>query len=108
YGGNSLRSTTAVSIENSLRSTTAVGNEKKRQRVYNTMFHIPWKCEQEDVGIGMEDSSTDGDEEKIKISEWFGGKVSYFLRLPMHCLILISMLKLMMTFTCHQIHFPCF
>lgn len=30
---------------NSLRSTTSVGNEKKRQRVYNTMFHVPWRCE---------------------------------------------------------------
>ncbi|AQK74887.1 Protein POLLEN DEFECTIVE IN GUIDANCE 1 [Zea mays] len=30
---------------NSLGSTIAVGNEKKRQRVYNTMFHVPWRCE---------------------------------------------------------------
>jgi hypothetical protein len=30
---------------NSLRSTISVGNEKKRQRVYNTMFHAPWRCE---------------------------------------------------------------
>ncbi|KAH9321412.1 hypothetical protein KI387_016051, partial [Taxus chinensis] len=30
---------------NSLRSTTSVGNDKKRQRVYNTMFHVPWRCE---------------------------------------------------------------
>ncbi|KAG2535719.1 hypothetical protein PVAP13_9NG130592 [Panicum virgatum] len=30
---------------NSLRSTIAVGNEKKRQRVYNSMFHVPWRCE---------------------------------------------------------------
>ncbi|XP_047088436.1 protein POLLEN DEFECTIVE IN GUIDANCE 1-like [Lolium rigidum] len=30
---------------NSLRSTIAVGNDKKRQRVYNTMFHVPWRCE---------------------------------------------------------------
>lgn len=22
-----------------------MGNEKKRQRVYNTMFHAPWRCE---------------------------------------------------------------
>ncbi|KAI4998309.1 hypothetical protein ZWY2020_053651 [Hordeum vulgare] len=29
----------------SLRSTIAVGNDKKRQRVYNTMFHVPWRCE---------------------------------------------------------------
>ncbi|KAF3785583.1 POLLEN DEFECTIVE IN GUIDANCE 1 protein [Nymphaea thermarum] len=30
---------------NSIRITTSVGNEKKRQRVYNTMFHVPWRCE---------------------------------------------------------------
>ncbi|KAJ0987584.1 hypothetical protein J5N97_005940 [Dioscorea zingiberensis] len=30
---------------NSLRSTISVGNEKKRQRVYNTMFHLPLRCE---------------------------------------------------------------
>ncbi|KAF3320518.1 hypothetical protein FCM35_KLT15214 [Carex littledalei] len=30
---------------NSLRSTISVGNEKKRQRVYNSMFHVPWRCE---------------------------------------------------------------
>ncbi|KAG9455322.1 hypothetical protein H6P81_008226 [Aristolochia fimbriata] len=30
---------------NSLRMTTSVGNEKKRERVYNTMFHVPWRCE---------------------------------------------------------------
>ncbi|XP_020247991.1 protein POLLEN DEFECTIVE IN GUIDANCE 1-like isoform X1 [Asparagus officinalis] len=30
---------------NSLRSTISVGNEKKRQRVYNTMFHVPLRCE---------------------------------------------------------------
>ncbi|XP_031498453.1 protein POLLEN DEFECTIVE IN GUIDANCE 1 [Nymphaea colorata] len=30
---------------NSLRITASVGNEKKRQRVYNTMFHVPWRCE---------------------------------------------------------------
>lgn len=30
---------------NSLRSTISAGNEKKRQRVYNTMFHVPWRCE---------------------------------------------------------------
>ncbi|VAH63106.1 unnamed protein product [Triticum turgidum subsp. durum] len=33
---------------NSLRSTIAVGNDKKRQRVYNTMFHVPWRCEWQD------------------------------------------------------------
>ncbi|XP_072974292.1 protein POLLEN DEFECTIVE IN GUIDANCE 1-like [Typha angustifolia] len=30
---------------NLLRSTISAGNEKKRQRVYNTMFHVPWRCE---------------------------------------------------------------
>ncbi|XP_020595766.1 protein POLLEN DEFECTIVE IN GUIDANCE 1 isoform X1 [Phalaenopsis equestris] len=30
---------------NSLRSTISVGNEKQRQRVYNTMFHVPFRCE---------------------------------------------------------------
>ncbi|XP_008811935.1 protein POLLEN DEFECTIVE IN GUIDANCE 1-like isoform X2 [Phoenix dactylifera] len=30
---------------NSLRSTIPAGNEKKRQGVYNTMFHVPWRCE---------------------------------------------------------------
>eukprot|EP00268_Persea_americana_P054786 TRINITY_DN6311_c0_g1_i8.p1 TRINITY_DN6311_c0_g1~~TRINITY_DN6311_c0_g1_i8.p1 ORF type:complete len:616 (+),score=80.37 TRINITY_DN6311_c0_g1_i8:140-1987(+) len=30
---------------NSLRSTTSIGNDIKRQRVYNTMFHVPWRCE---------------------------------------------------------------
>ncbi|CAL9093377.1 unnamed protein product [Musa acuminata var. zebrina] len=29
----------------SLRGTISAGNEKKRQRVYNTMFHVPWRCE---------------------------------------------------------------
>nr|CAD1831735.1 unnamed protein product [Ananas comosus var. bracteatus] len=30
---------------NALRSTIVVGNEKKWQRAYNTMFHVPWRCE---------------------------------------------------------------
>uniref|UniRef100_A0A1D1YGQ3 Protein POLLEN DEFECTIVE IN GUIDANCE 1 n=1 Tax=Anthurium amnicola TaxID=1678845 RepID=A0A1D1YGQ3_9ARAE len=30
---------------NSLQSTISVGNDKKRQRVYNTMFHVPLRCE---------------------------------------------------------------
>nr|CAD1821349.1 unnamed protein product [Ananas comosus var. bracteatus] len=30
---------------NALRSTIVVGNEKKRQRACNTMFHVPWRCE---------------------------------------------------------------
>ncbi|KAF0910289.1 hypothetical protein E2562_001475 [Oryza meyeriana var. granulata] len=30
---------------NSLRGTISAGNDKKRQRVYNTMFHVPWRCE---------------------------------------------------------------
>ncbi|XP_042377838.1 protein POLLEN DEFECTIVE IN GUIDANCE 1-like [Zingiber officinale] len=29
----------------SLRGTISAGNEKKRQGVYNTMFHVPWRCE---------------------------------------------------------------
>ncbi|CAA7394899.1 unnamed protein product [Spirodela intermedia] len=37
---------------NSLRSTISVGNERKRQRVYNTMFHVPLRCERLiDVGF---------------------------------------------------------
>lgn len=28
-----------------LRNTTSVGTEQKRERVYNTMFHVPWRCE---------------------------------------------------------------
>ncbi|XP_068650005.1 protein POLLEN DEFECTIVE IN GUIDANCE 1-like isoform X2 [Aristolochia californica] len=34
-----------IAGRNSLRMTTSVGNEKKRQKVYNTMFHVPWRCE---------------------------------------------------------------
>ncbi|KAL2545813.1 Protein POLLEN DEFECTIVE IN GUIDANCE 1 [Forsythia ovata] len=30
---------------NSLRSTTTLGNEKERERVYDTIFHLPWRCE---------------------------------------------------------------
>uniref|UniRef100_A0A7C9AM40 Uncharacterized protein n=1 Tax=Opuntia streptacantha TaxID=393608 RepID=A0A7C9AM40_OPUST len=30
---------------NSLRSTTAIGNEKERERVYDTIFRLPWRCE---------------------------------------------------------------
>ncbi|KAJ4960864.1 hypothetical protein NE237_020774 [Protea cynaroides] len=30
---------------NSLRSTTVMGNEKERERVYDTIFHLPWRCE---------------------------------------------------------------
>lgn len=30
---------------NSLRSTTTVGNEKERERVYDTIFRLPWRCE---------------------------------------------------------------
>ncbi|KAL9259203.1 POLLEN DEFECTIVE IN GUIDANCE 1-like protein, partial [Drosera capensis] len=29
---------------NSLRSTTTVGNEKERERVYDTIFRLPWRC----------------------------------------------------------------
>ncbi|XP_073226262.1 protein POLLEN DEFECTIVE IN GUIDANCE 1-like isoform X3 [Cicer arietinum] len=31
--------------ENSLWSTTTVGNEKGRERVYDTIFRLPWRCE---------------------------------------------------------------
>lgn len=30
---------------NSLRSTVALGNEKERERVYDTIFRLPWRCE---------------------------------------------------------------
>lgn len=30
---------------NSLRSTTTIGNEKERERVYDTIFRLPWRCE---------------------------------------------------------------
>ncbi|XP_047322065.1 protein POLLEN DEFECTIVE IN GUIDANCE 1 [Impatiens glandulifera] len=30
---------------NSLRSTTTSGNDKERERVYDTMFRLPWRCE---------------------------------------------------------------
>ncbi|KAL5698822.1 Protein POLLEN DEFTIVE IN GUIDANCE 1 [Ranunculus cassubicifolius] len=30
---------------NSLHGTTTLGNEKERERVYDTMFHLPWRCE---------------------------------------------------------------
>ncbi|XAR63698.1 hypothetical protein NMG60_11023728 [Bertholletia excelsa] len=29
----------------SLRSTTTCGNDKERERVYDTMFRLPWRCE---------------------------------------------------------------
>ena len=29
----------------SLRSTTTPGNEKERERVYDTIFRLPWRCE---------------------------------------------------------------
>lgn len=32
-------------IGNSLRSTTTLGNEKERERVYDTIFRLPWRCE---------------------------------------------------------------
>ncbi|KAJ4837767.1 Protein POLLEN DEFTIVE IN GUIDANCE 1 [Turnera subulata] len=34
-----------MSSGNSLRSTTTLGSEKERERVYNTIFHLPWRCE---------------------------------------------------------------
>ncbi|XP_027904554.1 protein POLLEN DEFECTIVE IN GUIDANCE 1 [Vigna unguiculata] len=30
---------------NSLRSTTTLGNENERERVYDTIFRLPWRCE---------------------------------------------------------------
>ncbi|KAJ8552919.1 hypothetical protein K7X08_020312 [Anisodus acutangulus] len=30
---------------NSLRSTVPLGNEKERDRVYDTIFRLPWRCE---------------------------------------------------------------
>ncbi|XP_061355800.1 protein POLLEN DEFECTIVE IN GUIDANCE 1-like [Gastrolobium bilobum] len=30
---------------NSLWSTTTLGNEKERERVYDTIFRLPWRCE---------------------------------------------------------------
>ncbi|KAK7350657.1 hypothetical protein VNO77_09513 [Canavalia gladiata] len=30
---------------NSLRSTTTLGNEKEREKVYDTIFRLPWRCE---------------------------------------------------------------
>ncbi|CAK8566705.1 unnamed protein product [Lathyrus sativus] len=30
---------------NSLRSTTTLGNETERERVYDTIFRLPWRCE---------------------------------------------------------------
>ncbi|XP_019437156.1 PREDICTED: protein POLLEN DEFECTIVE IN GUIDANCE 1-like [Lupinus angustifolius] len=30
---------------NSLRSTTTLGDEKERERVYDTIFRLPWRCE---------------------------------------------------------------
>ncbi|KAA8529824.1 hypothetical protein F0562_034358 [Nyssa sinensis] len=34
-----------LNIGNSLRSTTTLGNEKERERVYDTIFRLPWRCE---------------------------------------------------------------
>uniref|UniRef100_A0A2P2JF20 Protein POLLEN DEFECTIVE IN GUIDANCE 1 n=1 Tax=Rhizophora mucronata TaxID=61149 RepID=A0A2P2JF20_RHIMU len=30
---------------NSLRSTTTLGSERERERVYDTIFRLPWRCE---------------------------------------------------------------
>jgi hypothetical protein len=30
---------------NSLRSTTTIGNEKIQERVYDTIFCMPWRCD---------------------------------------------------------------
>lgn len=34
-----------VSNGNSLWNTTILGNEKGRERVYDTIFRVPWRCE---------------------------------------------------------------
>ncbi|XP_068662175.1 protein POLLEN DEFECTIVE IN GUIDANCE 1-like isoform X2 [Aristolochia californica] len=34
-----------INAGNALRRTISIGNERNRQRVYNTMFHVPWRCE---------------------------------------------------------------
>ncbi|KAM2781156.1 hypothetical protein COP1_010950 [Malus domestica] len=34
-----------MSNGNALRSTTTLGNEKERERVYDTIFRLPWRCE---------------------------------------------------------------
>ncbi|PSR91025.1 Protein POLLEN DEFECTIVE IN GUIDANCE like [Actinidia chinensis var. chinensis] len=37
---------------NSLRSTTTLANDKERERVYDTIFRLPWRCELLiDVGV---------------------------------------------------------
>ncbi|KAL3851038.1 hypothetical protein ACJIZ3_012920 [Penstemon smallii] len=37
---------------NSLQSTTTLGNDKERERVYDTIFRLPWRCELViDVGL---------------------------------------------------------
>lgn len=30
---------------NALRNTTTIGNEVERERVYDTIFRLPWRCE---------------------------------------------------------------
>lgn len=30
---------------NALRSTTTIGNDVERERVYDTIFRLPWRCE---------------------------------------------------------------
>lgn len=30
---------------NSLRSTTTSGNDIERERIYDTIFRLPWRCE---------------------------------------------------------------
>ncbi|KAI6677212.1 hypothetical protein NL676_038008 [Syzygium grande] len=41
-----------MSNGNSLRNTTTLGNDKERERVYDTIFRLPWRCELLiDVGV---------------------------------------------------------
>ncbi|XP_075518590.1 protein POLLEN DEFECTIVE IN GUIDANCE 1-like isoform X1 [Primulina tabacum] len=34
-----------MNARNSLRSTTTLSNDKERERIYDTIFHLPWRCE---------------------------------------------------------------
>ncbi|KAL3637406.1 hypothetical protein CASFOL_018574 [Castilleja foliolosa] len=42
---------------NSLRSTTVLANEKERERVYDTIFRLPWRCELSNTTMLVEGSS---------------------------------------------------
>ncbi|KAK3421425.1 hypothetical protein EUGRSUZ_G02079 [Eucalyptus grandis] len=41
-----------MSNGNALRNTTTLGNDKERERIYDTIFRLPWRCELLiDVGV---------------------------------------------------------